>query len=56
VIAAPWVVEGPSEGRYRSELGAKASGRKLTPSDLATATLDALDRTEWIGHIVGVAD
>ena len=53
--AAPWVVDEPGAGTYRVELDAKAPGRKLTTADLATFLLDALERDDWIGRIVGVS-
>lgn len=53
--AAPWVVGDPGTGSYEAIVDAKGPGRKLPTSDLATFVLDALERDDWIGHIVGVS-
>ncbi len=54
--AAPRVVDEPQVGSYRFELDARAPGRTITTADYATFVLDALERTDWIEHIVGVSD
>jgi putative NADH-flavin reductase len=53
--AAPWVTDDPAAGTYETVLDAKAPGKRLAATDLATFTLDALERDEWIGHVVGVS-
>ena len=53
--AAPWVTDDAPTGGYRVELDGKAPGRRLAPGDLATFTLDALDRDDWVGRVVGVS-
>ena len=53
--AAPWVVGDPGTGSYEAVVDAKAPGKKLPTSDFATFVLDALERDDWIGHIVGVS-
>ena len=42
-------------GSYLTEVGAKAPGSDMPRADLARAALDALDRDEWIGHVVGLS-
>lgn len=54
--AAPWVVDDPGEGSYQTAIDAKGPGRKLTAQDFATFVLDALERDDWIGHLVGVTN
>jgi len=54
--AAPWVVDDPAVGSYQTAIDAKAAGRKITTGDFATFVLDALERDDWIGHIVGVSN
>jgi len=34
----------------------KGPGRSLTRADFAAVLLEALDRPEWVGHMVGVAN
>jgi hypothetical protein len=34
---------------------AKAPGRRLGAASFATFLLDALERDEWIGHVVGAS-
>jgi putative NADH-flavin reductase len=53
--AAPWVTDDPLTGTYQAVVDEKGPGRRLGAADLATFTLDALGRDEWIGHIVGVS-
>jgi putative NADH-flavin reductase len=52
--AAPWVTDDPPGG-YVAIVDARAPGKRLSADDLATFTLDALERDEWIGHVVGVS-
>lgn len=53
--AAPWVTDDAPTGGYEAIPDAKAPGRRLPAGDLATFVLDALERDEWVGHIVGVS-
>ena len=55
VAAAPWVVDDPGTGSYEAVVDGKGPGKKLPTSDFATFLLDALERDDWIGHIVGVS-
>ena len=55
IVAAGWVVDEEGIGTYQASLDEKAAERKISPQDFATATLDALEHDEWIGHIVGVS-
>ena len=56
IVAAGWVVDEPGTGSYQAVVDAKAAKRKIAPADFATAVLDALERDDWIGHIVGVTN
>ena len=56
IVAAGWVVDEPGTGSYQAVVAAKAAKRKIAPADFATAVLDALERGDWIGHIVGVTN
>jgi uncharacterized protein YbjT (DUF2867 family) len=56
IVAAPWVVDEPAEGSYVTAVGERAPGRKITTGDLATVVLDAVERPDWIGRIVGVSN
>lgn len=53
--AAPWVTDDAPTSAYEAVVDAKAPGRRLPSGDLATFTLDALERQDWVGHLVGVA-
>lgn len=54
--AAPWVVDDAGVGSYQTVIDAPGPGRKLTTQDFATFILDALERDDWVGHIVGVTN
>jgi len=56
IVAAGWVVDEPGTGSYQAVVDANAAKRKIAPADFATAVLDALERGDWIGHIVGVTN
>ena len=56
VLAAPFLTDDPATGEVATAVDAKAAGRSLTRADYAAALLDALDRSDWVGHIVGVAN
>ena len=55
ILAAGWVADEPPAGAYEAFVDEKAPTRKIAPSDLAKAALDALSREDWVGRIVGVA-
>jgi hypothetical protein len=56
-VLAPTVLRDGDQGvELEAVVDAKASGRDISRAGLADAVLDALDRDEWIGHAVGVAD
>ena len=55
VGAAPWVVDDPGTGSYEAVVDAKGPGQQLPTADFATFLLDALERDDWVGHIVGVS-
>jgi len=54
VVAAPFLTDDVGTGSYESSLDARAPGRSISRTDLAAALLDAVERDEWIGHVVGV--
>jgi putative NADH-flavin reductase len=56
VLATPFLTDDPATGDVDTAVEAKAPGRSLTRSDLAATLLGALDRPEWVGHIIGVAN
>jgi len=56
IVAAGWVVDEPGIGSYQAVIDAKAAKRKIAPADFASAVLDALERDDWIIHIVGVTN
>jgi hypothetical protein len=56
VLAVPFLTDDPATGEVATAIDAKAAGRSLTRGDYATALLDTLDRSDWFGHIVGVAN
>jgi putative NADH-flavin reductase len=56
ILAVPSLTDDPATGEVATAVDAKAAGRSLTRGDYATALLDALDRSDWVGHIVGVAN
>ena len=56
VLAAPFLNDEAPTGAVETVVDGKASRRWLTRADFAHALLDALDRSAWIGHIVGIAN
>jgi putative NADH-flavin reductase len=56
IVAAGWVVDEPGIGSYQAVVDAKAAKGKIAPADFASAVLDALERDDWIIHIVGVTN
>jgi putative NADH-flavin reductase len=56
IAAAPWVVDEPPLGSYTTAIDQAAPGRKITTADLATFVLDAVERDDWIAHVVGVSN
>jgi putative NADH-flavin reductase len=56
VLAAPYLSDDAATGDVATVIDGKAHGRTLIRADFADALRDALDRPEWIGHIIGVAN
>jgi putative NADH-flavin reductase len=56
VLAAPYLSDDAPTGRVETVPDGKPAGRWLRRADFAATLLDALDRPEWVGHIVGVAN
>lgn len=55
-VLAPMLVRDGEPGVREEVVDAKAAGKELSRTGLARASLDALDRDEWIGHVIGIAD
>lgn len=56
IVAAPFLTDDPATGEVRTVVDGKGPGRSLTRADFAAVLLEALDRPEWVGHMVGVAN
>ena len=56
VVAAPSLTDDAPMGSYDAAMDEKALGRQNTRGDFALALLDALDRTDWIRHVIGVTN
>lgn len=54
ILAAPWVTDDDPLGSYDAVVDDRGPGRRTGAADFALAAVDALDRPEWLGHIVGV--
>ena len=55
VGAAPWITDDPGVGAYQPVVDGKPPGRSLPRDDFATFVLDALDRQDWIGKVIGLS-
>lgn len=53
--APPGIEYRPRVGRYSFAIDERAPRWTIGRADLADALLDALERPEWIGHVVGVS-
>ena len=56
IVAAPFLTDDPATGEVRTVVDGKGPGRSLTRADFAAVLLEALDRPDWVGHMVGVAN
>jgi putative NADH-flavin reductase len=56
VLAAPFLKDDPPTGQVETVIDAKGPGRSLTRGDYAATLLDAIDRSDLVGHIVGVTN
>jgi putative NADH-flavin reductase len=56
ILAPPLLSDDPPTGEVDAVVDAKGPGRSLTRADFAEALLDAVDRSDWIGHVVGVTN
>jgi putative NADH-flavin reductase len=56
VVAAPFLTDDPATGDVGTVVDGKGPGRSLTRADFAAVLLEALDRPDWVGHMVGVAN
>jgi putative NADH-flavin reductase len=55
VLAPRFLTDDEATGRYDATPDAAAPGRSIPRADLAAAVVDALERDDWIGHVVGVS-
>jgi len=56
IVAPPFLTDDPLTGSVDALVDARAPGRSLTRGDFAAALLDAIDRPDWVGHIVGITN
>jgi putative NADH-flavin reductase len=56
IVAAPFLTDDPATGDVGTVVDGKGPGRSLTRADFAAVLLEALDRPDWVGHMVGVAN
>jgi putative NADH-flavin reductase len=56
VLAAPYLVDAAGVGRYEAVVEGPPPGKRITRSDFALATLDALSLDGWIRRAVGVSE
>lgn len=56
ILAAPWVTDDEPRGSYAAEVDGRAPGKRIGAADLALAAVDALERDEWVGHVVGISN
>jgi putative NADH-flavin reductase len=56
ILAPPFLKDDPPTGDVVTVIDAKGPGRSLTRGDFASALIDAIDRDEWIGHVVGITN
>ena len=56
ILAPPFLKDDPTTGAVDAVVDGKGPGRSLTRGDFANALLDALDRPDWIGHIIGITN
>ena len=54
--AAPWVTDDRRSGSYRAIVDEKAPAKRIAKADFATFALDAIERDDWVGHVVGVSE
>lgn len=55
MLAAPWVTDDEPRGAYESVVDGKGTGRRIGSGDFALAVVEALERDDWTGHVVGVS-
>jgi putative NADH-flavin reductase len=55
-VAPPAIEDRPRVGRYAVGIDERAPRWTISRADLADALLDALERPEWIGHVIGVSE
>lgn len=56
VLAPGLLTDEAPAGEVETAIDAQAQGRRVPRVVLAGLTLDALERDEWIGHVVGVGE
>jgi putative NADH-flavin reductase len=55
-VAPPAIEERPSAGGYALAIDARGPRWTISRLDLADALLDALERPEWVGRVIGVSE
>jgi len=56
ILAPPFLKDDRPTGAVDAVVDAKGPGRSLTRGDFAAALLDAIDRADWVRHIVGITN
>jgi putative NADH-flavin reductase len=56
VVAPATLTDEPPTGRVVTAIDAKVEGRTLTRRDFAATMLDAIEREDWVHHVVGAAN
>ena len=56
ILAPPFLKDDPATGAVDTAVDGTGPGRSLTRGDFAGALLDALDRPDWIGHVIGITN
>ena len=56
VLAPPFLTDDAPTGEIEAVIDGRAAGRSLTRGDFAAALVDALERSDWVGHAIGVAN
>ena len=56
ILAPPFLKDDPQTGAVETVVDGTGPGRSLTRGDFANALLGALNRPDWIGHIIGITN
>lgn len=55
ILAAPWVTDDEPRGAYDAVVDGRGPGRRIGASDHALAVVEAIEREDWVRHVVGVS-